>query len=325
MGTLSVNTYSCGEKTALKRRSGRLLCLLCVVLALLTSCSLLQESTPAAARVAQAKAALGLQGISVYDDLNAIYMGDAVTAFAMPRYLSRNNPVDLRAAAMEKLQYAPGWHAEAVKGEQVTALLAACCPELALFPAADEVFEAWYFCVDGEYPETLPRDDPESVWTLGFFDMDAGYWLHIDGESGMSATDDLPFAETGIQGMELGEMPVARQEGPIAITALTLPEAARASFLRNAPGWVSGEIHQSEIARLMNRTQEEAWPQLYPAAGVTFDRWCWVDRSGGKVFDWNTSAFPEALRAQGIQDSRNWLLAMVDVESGLLVFYEYDQ
>ena len=106
-----------------------------------------------------------------------------------------------------------------------------------------------------------------------------------------------------------------QQVGPIAVTAAYQPA--------DDGLWNEGEITRDELVRLMARTQEEVWPQLYPAAGIVFDRWCWEDRSGGKVFDWNTPAFPQALQNAGVQDSRDWVLTLYDEETGLQITYEY--
>lgn len=276
----------------------------CKVLLLLTLCLLLAgcdvltrfAREPEDARVTGAREALGLEGVSLYD-FNAIHMGEGLSAFCMPHYYSREDPRDLREEALEKLRTLPGWHVEEVDAAQVTALMQAFCPGAALFPMEGVSFQAWFCEMDGEYPETIPGETT-GQWTLGFFCKEAGWWLCMNE-----------------RGCELGESVPMQQVGPIAVTAAYQPAD-------DGP-WNEGEITRDELVRLMARTQEEVCPQLYPAAGIVFDRWRWEDRSGGKAFDWNTSAFPQALLNAGIQDSRDWVLTLYDEETGLQITYEY--
>lgn len=278
---------------------------ICKTLLLLTLCLLLSgcdvltllARDPEDARLTGAREALGLEGISLYD-FNAIHMGDGLSAFCMPHYFSREEPRDLRAEALDKLCTTPGWHVEPVDAAQVTALMQACCPGAALFPMEGVSFQAWFCEMDGKYPETIPGEIAGDSWTLGFFDMDNGWWLYISD-----------------RGCELGENTPMQQAGPIAITAAYQPAD-------DGP-WNEGAITRDELVRLMNRTQEEVWPQLYPAAGIVFDRWRWEDRSDGKTFAWNGEAFPQALQNAAIQDSRDWVLTLYDEETGLQVRYEY--
>ena len=273
-----------------------LLLTLCLLLA---GCDVLTlfAREPEDNRVTGAREALGLKGFILYD-FNAIHMGEGLSAFCMPHYYSREDPRDLREEALEKLRTLPGWHAEEVDAAQVTALMQACCPGAALFPMEGVSFQAWYCEVDGENPETIPYELAGDSWTLGFFCKKAGWWLCLNEK-----------------GRELGKTVPMQQTGPIAITAAYQPAD-------DGP-WSEGEITRDELVRLMARTQEEVWPQLYPAAGIVFDRWRWEDRSGGKTFDWNTPAFPQALKNAGIQDSRDWVLTLYDEETGLQITYEY--
>ena len=274
------------------------LVLLMALCLLLAGCDVLTlfAREPEDVRVTRAREELGLNGVILYD-FNAIHMGEGLSAFCMPHYFSREDPRDLREEALEKLRAIPGWHVEEVDAARVTALMQACCPGAALFQMEGVAFQAWFCEMDGEYPETMP-DDLTGQWTLGFFCKEAGWWLCMNEK-----------------GCELGKIVPMQQVGPIAITAAYQPAG-------DGP-WNEGEITRDELVRLMARTQEEVCPQLYPAAGIVFDRWCWEDRSGGKTFDWNTPAFPQALQNAGIQDSRDWVLTLYDEETGLQITYEY--
>lgn len=274
------------------------LVLLMALCLLLAGCDVLTlfAREPEDVRVTGAREALGLKGVSLYD-FNAIHMGEGLSAFCMPHYFSREDPRNLREEALEKLRTLPGWHVEEVDAAQVTALMKACCSGAALFPLEGVSFQAWFCEMGGECPETIPGK-MTGRWTLGFFCKEEGWWLCLNGE-----------------GYKLGDSAPMQQAGPIAITAAYQPAD-------DGP-WNEGEITRDELVRLMDRTQEEAWPQLYPAAGIVFDRWRWEDRSGGKAFGWNEAAFPQALQNAGIQDSRDWVLTLYDEETGLQVRYEY--
>lgn len=302
------------------------LLVLCMAAALLLTGCMMGDKTTGGTHVRNAQNQLGLKGIYLYG-FNVMYMGDALTAFAMPLYRSREDPTNLRLLALEKLEEVPGWHVEPVEAARVTEIMKACCPEATLFPAEDSRFEAWYFRQGKEYPETLPSKLAEGDWTLGFFDVDAGLWLHMDSEAAHGPVDDLPLAEIGIEGMEVGSYAAIRQEGPISITSLILPEGVRSSLLNSKMGWEKGEQTHREIVRMLNGTQEEAWPQIYPAADMVFDQWMLVDdRSEAPLsYEWRAYAYPEALKEKGISYTRDWLLALYDRETGQLVIYEYKE
>lgn len=280
-------------------RKVRMICILLAACLQLTGCSVLMNvtGTPLDARVRAAREALGLEGTILYD-FNAIYMGDALTAFCMPQYRSHEDHRDLRKEALERLWTVPGWHVETLDAEQVTAVMRTLCPGATLFPNEGVSFQAWFCEQDGEYPETIPDSMNGESWTLGFYAMEEGWWLYLNDKGG-----------------DMGENARLQQAGPIAISA--------ACQLPDGGPWNMGEITREELIRLMDWTQEEAWPQLYPAAGIVFDRWRWEDRSGGKQFGWNTPAFPQVLKNAGIQDSRDWVLTLYDEETGLQVRYEY--
>lgn len=252
---------------------------------------------PDGARLEQVRRALGLEGIIMYD-FNAIHMGEGLSAFCMPHYYSREDPRDLRQEALDKLRVTPGWHVEPVDAAQVTALMRANCPGATLFPKEGTTFQAWFCEQDGIYPETLPREMSGASWKLGFFSADDGWWLYMDDK-----------------GYDLGNDVQMQQAGPIAITAAYQPA--------DDGLWNEGEITREELVSLMERTQEEAWPRMYPAAGIVFDLWHWEDRSGGKNFAWNGEAFPQTLQNASIQDSRDWVLTLYDEETGLQITYEY--
>jgi len=285
-----------------RKRKNRLAALLCLLTALLTA-----SCAPHSDGLQAERAALHLAGIPLYD-FNAIRTGDGLTAFAMPHYFSREDPTDLRLLALERLETTQGWHVEAVPAQTVSALIRACHPEIPLFPADDAVFEAWYFREGSAFPNTLPNCKPNNIWTLGFFDADAAWWLCMD-SSGHST------------GYVSGDS-VVTQAGPVAIAATCVsPEA---NPCPKESEWVMGCITQPELARLMRATQEEAWPQLYPDASVTFDRWRWEDRIGvmpGRGSPW----LPQALQEAGITDSRSWVLSLIDEDTGLLIRYSCER
>lgn len=145
---------------------------LVMVLLLLNGCSAKEQEC-----VARARAALGLEGISLRHD-HAQHTDSGLTVLTTALYYSHNDLTNLRQAALTKLSTAPGWHIEPVKAEQVDALVGVCCPESAWESSAS--YEAWYCCVDGETPETIPFEKPVDAWTLGFFDADEGIWLYMD-------------------------------------------------------------------------------------------------------------------------------------------------
>lgn len=258
---------------------------------LLTGCSGSHTTLP------RERAALGLEGILLYD-FNVIRMGEGLTAFCMPHYRSREDSRNLWEVALDKLRITPGWHVESIPAERVAQLMRTYCPESVLLPDSGGMFEAWFFAQGRNCPDTIPGERPMDEWTMGFFDADEGWWLYI--------------ADTG---RETGGNAQMVQAGPVAIRAGCQPP--------DEGPWNMGEITREELVRLMNRTQEEVWPKLYPAEGIAFDRWRWEDRSGGKVFSWNENAFPQVLVNAGIQDSRDWVLTLYDDETGLLVVYEY--
>jgi len=278
-----------------------------------------EAEEPALLHMEQARAALSLDGIMLYD-FNAMWMGDAFTAFTMPQYRSRGDTEDLRMLALAELSARPGWHVEAVDAAQVTSLLRVYCPELMLFPAADTVYEAWFFQQGREYPQNLPSSMPKGTWTLGFFDADDGVWLHLDSESVLASSEGIHT-----EGYIMGDVLTLKQNGPISLTCIRWPEVVDAAFAEMDAAWNHTAITGAELARLMDATQEEVWPRLYPEADIVFDCWVWEDRSDGKAYEWNTRAFPSALREAGITDTRDWLLTLVDRETGMIVTYQYSE
>jgi len=143
-----------------------------MVLLLLNGCSVTEQEC-----VTRARTALGLDGISLRHD-HALHTDSALTVLTTAKYYSHNDLTNLRQEALVKLSTAPGWHMEPVEAEQVDALVGECCPGSKWESSA--TYEAWYFCADGKYPDTIPRGKPPGSWTLGFYDADAGIWLYMD-------------------------------------------------------------------------------------------------------------------------------------------------
>lgn len=250
--------------------------------------------------------ALNLPKVHVYRDL---YMqcGDGFFAYVMPWYASRDNPGDLRADAMNAITSAEGWHTEPVTAAEFDELLRACQVGIPLAPAADAIYDAWFFRQGGIYPPVLPAQRPAGEWTLCFFDRDNGTFITLTQDNTMQDADalaqhspeKLPLAALGLEGISLGTLPFLRQETPVSLTALEVPAALRDEFLRlmTASGfWQESSTSRRDFSAMLKSMQEEVWPCLYPAVGVTFD-WCFQQ---GKTSAW------------------------YDVDTGLFIYYQYD-
>lgn len=143
-----------------------------LVLLLLNGCSATEQEC-----VMRARAALGLEGISLRHD-HAQHTDSTLTVLTTAKYYSHNDLTNLRQAALVKLSAAPGWHMEPVEAARVDALVCEYCPGIKWESSA--TYEAWYFCANGEYPDTIPCEIPLGSWTLGLFDVDEGIWLCMD-------------------------------------------------------------------------------------------------------------------------------------------------
>lgn len=114
--------------------------------------------------------------------------------------------------------------------------------------------------------------------------------------------------------------------------AFIVPEGERSALeakLAAHADWHSSPITCEEYKTLHDKHFYAMQP-LYPAAGTTFDWWCYVDTFDRAHPDFehnyipDNSDFPAVMRDAGARPSGNWLVALYDADSGLFIFYQYD-
>lgn len=246
--------------------------------------------------------ALNLPGVWVYRDM-AMQSGEGFSAFVMPHYKSHNDPVDLRQEALDAMASAEGWHVEAVTAAALEELLRCCQVSVPLHPAADAVYDAWFFRHEDAYPTALPLERPSGQWTLCFFDRDNGTYITLtEAETAQDADalalrspEMLPLSALGLEVLQgrLGVLPILQQEPPLRLTALLVPDGLRGQFasqIAASGAWHEGNVSSGEFSAQLERMQEEVWPCLYPAADVVFD-WCWQELDGAAWYDADTGLF----------------------------------
>ena len=261
-------------------------------------------------------AALNATQLSAYVDYapyHAMTLDDTLTAFEIPWYDNHVNNIDLREGLMTLIAVTAGWHVETVTPADYAAHLAAETS----FLLPDITFDAWF----------------ESTDTRAFFDQETGLFIllrqHITPQPGTIRADKLTVPHNGYL-YELETHGGFHGDGS-TFYALIVPEEKRADFeaaLAAHAAWHKGTITPEEYRQLHDDHFYEALP-LYPAADVTFE-WCsFVDTYARMYSDKEPRTdrdayFPAVLQEIGACWSMNWLCALYDADTGLLIYYEYD-
>lgn len=267
-----------------------------------------------------AEAVLNQTGLSAYVEYapwHDLSIEGVFTAFGMPRYDDHTGNNNVREDMMSAIAQLPDWQVEAVTAEEYAALLHAHCPEAAFLFPADVTFDARY------------QTDTE----IALFDQETGLMVDLRTDRqphagtislhGLSVPHNGYVYETETHGGFLGDGTSYR--------ACIVSEEYRAAFVDTLSAhadWQEGTVTRDEYIPLHQCFYEV--PPLYPAAGVDFDWWCWVDTYARnhpydeKERNRSNDYLPAVMRDSGACHSMNWYAALYDEDSGLFVYFEYD-
>ena len=267
----------------------------------------------------RAEAALAETGLNAYIEYapnDVLTLADSLTAFVLPRYDNHVDNTDLHAGVMAQAAVTDGWTICETSADDYLQLLEDTSPQASFLLPADTTFDALY----------------QSGNLLAFFDQDTGLMVSLQSvsqpEAGSIRMEGLSIPHDGYV-YEVETHGGFHGDGT-TYQALIVPAENRAELegsLSVHADWHEGSITCQEYRQLHELFYEV--PAFCPSDDVTFDWFCWVDTYARQYPDenkavWNTEAFPAAMQEIGAGCSGNWLVILYDVDTGLLVFYEYD-
>lgn len=260
---------------------------------------------------------IGLNTYAEYATWHDMSIGGSLTAFVMPQYDNYVDNTNLWDGIMGHAAAAAEWEVAPVTAGEYAQALRAAFPEAAFLLPADVTFDAWY----------------EDAQALAFFDQDTGLMICLrpgtQPHTGRIKAAGLTIPHNGF--VYETETHGGFHGDGTTFQAFIVAEDKRAAFeadLAAHVDWHAGTVTRAEYITMHDKLFFEV-PPLYPQSGVDFEWWCYVDTFDRMYPDKATDdlpdeRFPAAMQAAGAHYAGNWLVALYDADTGLMVFFQYD-